>query len=345
MGIFAIGLATTVILSARDQLIARQTPADGYNISVYGKLADASAISQTMSSNGVATPRGSIVVPSQIEIGGKPAPQLSYLDGRQTADIDWDITITAGKLGGQNGVLVPNSFQAAPFSLKIGDPIKAVTGASQSVALSVAGFYRQRTDLTTMNKAAGGGIVSWDTASRLAGQDGGVLYMGQVPQEKLPQVTDALAKALPQTNVINQADLNDARNRAFEGLFTFAVGLASLALVAGAVLIANAVGLAMVERRREMGILKAVGFTGRRVLGTFLVENALLGLLAGVMGIVADIIAINWINTQQARAALTVSPLLAALMIAISIALSLISTALVAWQPTRVRPLEVLRNE
>jgi putative ABC transport system permease protein len=345
MGIFAIGLATTVILSARDQLIARQTPADGYNVSVYGKLADASAISQAMSSNGVATPRGSIVIPAQIEIGGKPAPQLSYLDGRQAADTDWDVNITAGKLTGQNGVLVPDSFQAAPFSLKPGDPIKAVTGTSQSVELSVAGFYRQRTDLTTMNKPSGGGIVSWDMASHMVGQGAGVLYMGQAPEEKLPQVTDSLAKALPQANVINQADLNDARNRAFEGLFTFAVGLASLALVAGAVLIANAVGLAMVERRREMGILKAVGFTGRRVLGTFLVENALLGLLAGVMGIVADIIAINWINTQQARAALSVSPLLAALMIAISIALSLISTALVAWQPTRVRPLEVLRNE
>jgi putative ABC transport system permease protein len=345
MGIFAIGLATTVILSARDQLIARQSPATGYNVSVYGKEAGAGAISQAMASNGAATPRGSILIPAQIEIGGKPAPQLPYLDGRRPADADWDVNITQGKLESQDSVLLPDSLQAAPASLKIGDTVKATISPSQTVTLSVTGFYKPRTDLTVINKLGGGGIIAWDTASRLVGQDAGVQFVGQAPEGQLPQITDSIAKALPDANVINQADINDARNRAFEGLFTFAVGLASLALVAGAVLIANAVGLAMVERRREMGILKAVGFTGGRVLNTFLVESALLGLLAGVIGICGDIIAVNWINSQQARAALSVSPLLAAFMVAVSIALAILATALVAWQPARVRPLEVLRNE
>jgi len=345
MGIFTIGLATTVILSARDQLIARQSPETGYNVSVYGKLAGASAISQAMTSSGVATPRGSILIPAQIEVGGKPAPQLPYLDGRQPGDTDWDVNITEGKLAGQNGVLIPDALRAAPYSLKIGDPISASISPSQSVALTVVGFYAPRTDIAAMNKLGGGGIIAWDEASHLAGQDADVLFMGQAPEESLAQVTGNLSRALPQANVVNQADLNDARNRAFEGLFTFAVGLASLALVAGAVLIANAVGLAMVERRREMGILKAVGFTGGRVLNTFLVESALLGLLAGLMGIAGDFVAVNWINSQQARADLSVSPLLAALMVAVSIALAILATALVAWQPTRVRPLDVLRNE
>jgi putative ABC transport system permease protein len=123
------------------------------------------------------------------------------------------------------------------------------------------------------------------------------------------------------------------------------VGLAGLALVAGAILIANAVGLAMVERRREMGILKAVGFTSRRVLGTLLIENALLGLVAGVLGMVGVGLAMVWINAQQPQAFLSLDGLLAVVMVGVSVALALLSASLVAWHPTHVRPLEVLRNE
>jgi putative ABC transport system permease protein len=61
------------------------------------------------------------------------------------------------------------------------------------------------------------------------------------------------------------------------------VGL--LSLLAAAVSMANTVSLATLERRRQIGILKAVGLKGRRVLWVMLLENTLVGLLGGVLGI------------------------------------------------------------
>src|SRR5205823_5956329 len=40
-GVFAIGFSASLILNARDRLVARQTPTDGYNLTVYGKQTDA----------------------------------------------------------------------------------------------------------------------------------------------------------------------------------------------------------------------------------------------------------------------------------------------------------------
>lgn len=61
------------------------------------------------------------------------------------------------------------------------------------------------------------------------------------------------------------------------------VGLLSLA--AAAVIMANTVALATLERRQQIGILKAVGLKSRRVLSIMLLENTLISLLGGILGI------------------------------------------------------------
>ena len=50
-------------------------------------------------------------------------------------------------------------------------------------------------------------------------------------------------------------------------------------MFAGLALIANTVALAMLERRREIGILKAIGHTSRGILGMVLAEHGILGIV------------------------------------------------------------------
>ncbi|MFN8376536.1 MAG: FtsX-like permease family protein [Anaerolineae bacterium] len=61
------------------------------------------------------------------------------------------------------------------------------------------------------------------------------------------------------------------------------VGL--LSLLAAATIMANTVALATLERRRQIGILKAIGLKGGRVLRVMLLENSLIGVLGGLLGI------------------------------------------------------------
>ncbi len=140
--------------------------------------------------------------------------------------------------------------------------------------------------------------------------------------------------------------MNDFFQRVLKDALVFALTVAGLALAAGAVLIANAVGLAMVERRREIGILKAVGFGSRDVLMTVLLEHGLLGSLAGVAGMAGVALVVSILDSQQAtRGGLTFEAWPALLVTLAALALALVSAALVAWHPTRVRPLVVLRDE
>ena len=58
-----------------------------------------------------------------------------------------------------------------------------------------------------------------------------------------------------------------------------------LSLFAAAVIMANTVALATLERRRQIGILKAIGLKSRRVLAVMFIESSLVGLLSAVIGI------------------------------------------------------------
>jgi putative ABC transport system permease protein len=131
----------------------------------------------------------------------------------------------------------------------------------------------------------------------------------------------------------------------FQSLFAFAASIAGLAFVAGAILIANAAGLNVVERRREIGLFKAVGYTSGHVLRVLLSEYGFMGSVAGLFGITGAALAMLVINLVQPGAQLVVNPLILVGMLLFSVAIAVVSAAVVAWQPTRVRPLDVLRYE
>jgi hypothetical protein len=63
-------------------------------------------------------------------------------------------------------------------------------------------------------------------------------------------------------------------------------GIGSIALVVASLGIANSLFAAVRERRREIGVLKAIGARDRDVLRLFLVEAATLGLVGGTLGAV-----------------------------------------------------------
>ncbi len=128
-------------------------------------------------------------------------------------------------------------------------------------------------------------------------------------------------------------------------LITLLVTLAALALFAGIIIIANAVGLAMLERRREQGILKSVGYTSRDVLSGVLIENGVIGGLGGILAmtlvaVATTVLAKQFFKTDLGLPAPTILGLILLVM-----AIALVTSTLVAWGAVRVRPLEVLRYE
>ena len=78
-------------------------------------------------------------------------------------------------------------------------------------------------------------------------------------------------------------DIDALINQVLNNLIIMLTTVASLAMIAGLIIIANAVALAMLERRREIGILKSVGHTSGSILATVLIENGMVGVLSSVV--------------------------------------------------------------
>ena len=353
-GVFTIGLATMVISQASDRIARQDLDLNGDNLYIFAHSAEVPRVQAELARQAIAPPQVRYDVPVvTTRANGQLLPQYDLLQGRDPAQPLLDLTILSGAAwdSAPNGVYVFSAggpAPADPTAPRVGDLLTVTTGGGRLQVVAVVGSYTLPAgqDRLMLVPPFTGLLAAQPLAAGL-GQPSttAVTLIAHAPPAQLPAVSAALGRALPTTTVLSLADTNDALQRIFRDLLTLAVAVAGLALLAGAILIANAVGLAMVERRREVGILKAIGFSSGQVLETVLLEQGLLGVIGGVLGMVGVAIAIVVINQLQPKARLLFDLPQATLLIAVTTAFAMIAALLVAWQPTHVRPLTILREE
>ena len=109
-------------------------------------------------------------------------------------------------------------------------------------------------------------------------------------QDRVVGVSDLLAgTADPQNasgvSVSRPSDALEARAAAKGQFTTLLLGLGAVALLVGAIGIANIMVISVLERRGEIGLRRALGATRRHISSQFLTESALLAALGGVAGL------------------------------------------------------------
>ncbi len=345
VGVFAIGFSANTILNAQNQFTSRSGSIDGTNLAIFASTGQLDQVNAALAGYPVQKVQARYQLPLlSVRATGSDGAALTLdllrLEGRETP---WDLDLSGDPWGSMpDSVYLP--YYGVPDSLPVGSTITITTPQGESRPLTLAGTYTLKDDSGLLSVSQGA-VVSKDLLVEIGGTDTAVTLLGEVSTDRLRDVTTRLGRALPDAIVFSAADLRDMVTRMLKNLLIFAVVVAGLALAAGVALIANSVGLAMYERRREMGILKAVGFSSRDVLGTLLLEHGLLGFLAGFLGIIGVAVAIAGINMAEARAGLEFEVVPGLIVVAASTLLAMLSAGLVAWQPVRLRPLIVLRDE
>jgi hypothetical protein len=124
----------------------------------------------------------------------------------------------------------------------------------------------------------------------------------------------------------------------------FPLVLSGLSLLAATVIIANAVALSTLERRKEIGLLKAVGAKARWVTVQLVFENTLLGFVGGLIGLALAFGALVAI-TMFLGFDLVTSPAIIIGVLALTVVLSSTVTLFSAIPAARERPLDILRRE
>jgi ABC-type antimicrobial peptide transport system permease subunit len=124
--------------------------------------------------------------------------------------------------------------------------------------------------------------------------------------------------------------------------------LAVLMALIGSVVMTNTILMSVLERTREIGVLRAVGWSRRRVLSMILKESLLLSGLSGVVGIgigvgLTEVLAVMPTVGGFVKAAFT--PTLFAQALAVSLVLGALGGLYPAWRATQLRPVEALRYE
>ncbi|MBA3868900.1 MAG: FtsX-like permease family protein [Anaerolineae bacterium] len=332
-GAFSVTFAALAIYNAQSTVTRVHGSDTGYNLMIYTAANGTTEAITKMNEQG----SQGTYVSQRIDgtLNGNPVT----IEGRDVPDIDKDMHYAGTWTGDENTILMP---QAKAGDYSVGETLTLSLNRKE-IKVTLAGFYE--VDPNSMFLQPAPIIVSTEILQGLGDAYLQTRVTGMFPVNSLSRVTTALGQALPTMLVFSRADVNDAMTAVFQTLFTFAVSIAGLAFVAGAVLIANATGLTMVERRREIGLFKAVGYTSGHILRVMLSEYGFLGLLGGLFGTLGSALAITVINLTQPGARLVVEPLIVSVMLVLSVGIAVVSAALVAWQPTRVRPLDVLRYE
>ena len=121
-----------------------------------------------------------------------------------------------------------------------------------------------------------------------------------------------------------------------------------IALIIGSISILNTMIMAVMERTKEIGILRAVGWVRVRVLGMVLGEALLLSLTGAAVGIGAAMLVIRWLaGVPQTSGFVSggLSPVVIAEGLGLTLLMSLIGGVGPAYRAAGLQPTEALRHE
>jgi len=165
-----------------------------------------------------------------------------------------------------------------------------------------------------------------------------------VVASRVTEVQRALYRAYPTVTVINVAQALETV-RAIVIQITYVIQfLAAFSIFAGVVILASAIAGTRYRRIREVVVLKTLGGTRARIATIFSIEFAVLGLVAGAVGIgFANLVAQTVLHQMRVdynpRWGLNLTALLAAALL--TVATGWLASHRVLGQ----KPLEVLREE
>ncbi len=198
----------------------------------------------------------------------------------------------------------------------------------------------------------GGAFVSINKLQSLTGNDNKVSSIAVKVNENAnvtevsSRVADEYPNELSTTTAADQANrVNDALG--YVDTATWAISL--LAILIGGVGVINTMIMSVYDRTREIGVLKAVGWRSRRILGMILGESIVLTLMAGVVGTVVGVVGVNVVLAYSSSFGTIIQPVYSIELFlrafGIAFLVGIIGGIYPAYRASQLAPTEALRYE
>lgn len=207
------------------------------------------------------------------------------------ADADFDdvneLKAKSGSVDFGAGKAVVNEKKAEDEGWKVGDTLELAFPAGKKISIEIGGIAEESVLIFGLNVplevVQQAGIQRQDNALSITLDDGA--EPGAVKKE-----LDKVAKPIPLVDVNDKEGFAETIRGQVNQLLYMIYGLLALAIIIAIIGIVNTLGLSVLERTREIGLLRSIGMTRRQLRRTITLESVAIALLGAVLGMVLGLI-------------------------------------------------------
>lgn len=191
--------------------------------------------------------------------------------------------------GGMEGLLAPNGLmvgQGLALELGVGprDTLNLDVGGQEVSVLITSVMGRQASGISAWDRLAVMDIAAFQRTFGLSGRLDRIDLVTE-PSFSVEQVAEAITTILPPAVTVRRPIQRSRQVESMVGAFQLNLSVLSMVgLLVGIFLIYNTVSFTVAQRRREVGILRAIGMSEPMVVGLFLAEAGVVGVVGGVLG-------------------------------------------------------------
>ncbi len=182
-------------------------------------------------------------------------------------------------------------------------------------------------------------------ARDLAGIEEGkvnAFYGAEPDQKKAGVIAGLINDMFPDYDAASSTEYAEELGSVLSQVDTFFLAVAGIAIAVGGIGVLNTMLMSVAERRKEFGILRALGWTSDDVMKLVVQESFLLGLAGGAAGLLMAYAAVNAAaGIMPFRIAPEPGTFLAGFLI--SVALGVAGGIYPAWRASRLEPTEAMR--
>ncbi|MDD5178129.1 MAG: ABC transporter permease [Candidatus Nanoarchaeia archaeon] len=173
-------------------------------------------------------------------------------------------------------------------------------------------------------------------------------------EERL-RLTRAVTEKTQDFSVSSVKAMQETISSTIESVTLFLTGIAAISLLVGAVGIANTMFTTVLEKIKDIGIMKSIGAKNKEILSIFLFNSGMIGLaggiLGGILGVVISktIMSVVGLSIGGGKGGMSLSsvvtPTIVLSVFGISVLIGILAGIIPAYQASKMNPVDALRYE